>query len=271
MQIASLKQLSSIGKTSFCYVCGKGFDRDTETDRDHVPPKSIFAAIDRLDPLILPTHPCCNNKHASLDEKIGQLVAVLHKKYPSRHRLRLDVRPMVRKSGHVLGTLHGIDLKPIIGRWVRAFHAALYQQFLPSDTANFIHPPFPSAERKEGKLIWDRILPQQVLFVELIKKNRIAGKLDTISCCNRKCIYECTWEQDDNGRWMCIFALNLYDWSRLADQSFQKRGCVGFYMPATDRPPNASIGVARLLEIPLPSGDPLDPFCSSVLINAVVG
>lgn len=92
-----------------------------------------------------------------------------------------------------------------------------------------------------------------------IKRNRVAGKLDRIVCSNGKCIYECVWYKADGGQPICIFALNVYDWSALANtDDFPKRGCVGMYLPAKGRPAGAT--TATSLSISILNAEVLDPF-----------
>ena len=103
------------------------------------------------------------------------------------------------------------------------------------------------------------ILAQHPLFVQVIKKNRTARSIDRIVCCNSKCVYECVWEQTGDGQPVCIFALNLYDWTALADtDNYPKRGCVGMYMPASGRPAIATVGTR--LEFPVPNFGEAGPF-----------
>jgi hypothetical protein len=134
----------------------------------------------------------------------------------------------------------GTGLTDQIWRWVRGFHAALYAQYLPEDTTLAIHPPFPSGTVESDGFSIDKIKEQQYMFVEIVKKNRIARCLDRIVCNNGKCVYECVWIQMDDGQWACVFALELYDWTRLADKHFPTRGCVGWYQPKAGRPANGT-------------------------------
>jgi hypothetical protein len=66
------KDLQAVRDLSFCYLCGNQFDPNDQVNRDHVPPKSIFARHDRR-PLTLRTHVDCDSAHKRTDEKIGQL------------------------------------------------------------------------------------------------------------------------------------------------------------------------------------------------------
>jgi hypothetical protein len=261
VRLTTQADFRKVQELPFCYICGQEFGPKDEKTRDHIPPKSIFKGADRLDPLCLPTHATCNNSYATDDEKIGQLVGVLHGRYPKPQNVRIDVRPFKPSGANVpVGVLRGMNLPPLIGRWVRAFHAALYYEPLPSATDNFIHPPFPSGHMKDGRPVWDKILMQHPVFVATIKKNQLAGRTDRLSCYNNKCVYECVWEEI-NGVWACIFALNVYDWSKLGDQTgAPKRGCVGFYQPLKGKPLNGTSGVSQVLELPEPRGNPLDAF-----------
>ncbi len=77
---------------SFCYVCGRTMPPGETLNRDHLPPKTIFAQKDREPPLILRTHSNCNQRQSGNDEIIGQLVQAIHGKYPGEKNRRLDVR-----------------------------------------------------------------------------------------------------------------------------------------------------------------------------------
>jgi hypothetical protein len=147
-----------------------------------------------------------------------------------------------------------------VARFVKAFHAALYKEYLPDKTGHWFDLPTPSGTKKDGKIKFEGIKIQLPLFVATLKKNRKAGKIDRISCFNDKCLYECVWEQMDDGSWACIFGLNIYDWKNLGDTSQPRRGCVGYYMPAKGLPVGATKGIVRKLETPICNFDPLDPF-----------
>lgn len=78
-------------------------------------------------------------------------------------------------------------------------------------------------------------------FVKELKRNRATGTLDRIVCRNGKCRYECVWSQADNGAWICIYGLDLYQWINLGDTSSETRGCVGSYLrPQHGTPPGAT-------------------------------
>lgn len=249
-----------IQKLSFCYLCGKTFVPQDKTNRDHVPPQAIFAVADRLNPLILPTHESCNHGESVEDEKLGQLLAVSHGKYPREERNKLDVKVVVDKdTGEEMLGLAGVRLHKMIGRWLRGFHAALYGEYLPYATKSFQHLPFQAGEIKGGEAVMSENLDQHRMFVRLIKQNRQAGMLDRLVSNNGKCVYECTWSRTDDGQPICFFALNVYDWKRLGDSLiFPQRGCVGMYVPESGLPQNAT--VATTLEIPITNHDELDPF-----------
>lgn len=245
----------------FCYLCGKGFTGRYDKTRDHVPPRAIFAGDDREPALILPTHRCCNEGQSGYDEVIGQLVSVIHGKYPSPDNMRLDIRVMPTDDGGTpfLGFV-GTNLHNVIRRWLRGFHSAIYREFLPDATKNYLHTPFPSGNINENNdVAMEGILEQQPLFVETIKKNRVAKTLDRVECCNGQCVYECVWETSDDGKPMCIFALRVYDWKRLAGTDrFPPRGCVGMYMPESGRPVGGT--KSTCLQFSFENADKLDPF-----------
>jgi hypothetical protein len=145
-----------------------------------------------------------------------------------------------------------------VWRWVRAFHAALYREFLPEDTRLALHLPVPSGSGTQDRLRVDGIHQQQYLFAEIVKKNRIARCLDRVECYNGQCVYECVWVQMDGGAWACVFALNIYNWAVLGDKRLPTRGCVRLYQPETGRPATGTKWTT--LEFPYLNLAPLDPF-----------
>ena len=247
-------------------MCGKTFSEGAEKDRDHVPPKSIFATEDRDLPLILPTHSCCNRAQSDYDEIVGQLVAAIHGKYPKPANMKLDVQvaESAEQEHRPLGSAALISTGSSAGG--RAFHAALYREVLPDNdgttdgTMFGFDPPFPVGHvDKDGEISVDAIRPHHTYFVKQVKRNRTAGRLDRIVCFNGKCVYECVWDKADGGQPICIFALNLYDWSSLANtEDFPKRGCVGTYLPVKGRPLDAT--TATSIAIPISNVEKLDPF-----------
>jgi hypothetical protein len=118
--------------------------------------------------------------------------------------------------------------------------------------------PFPTAN-KGSSISIDRLRPQHLNFVRAIKENRAKLNVDRILSNNRKCLYECVWYQDDAKlTWLCIFALNIYDWKDLGETGVEpSRGCAGAYVLAVP-PLNATRGVGS--PIVLPNLEPLDPF-----------
>lgn len=264
MEIKTNKDLKHIQKLPFCYHCGRTFNNNDRRTRDHVPPKAVFLPSDRKNPLILPAHDECNQKESWSDEIVGQLIRSLHGIYPDEKRMKAKIGVYEHpQSKQPIRALENLNMRGFIGRCVKAYHAALYGISLPQDTPNWFDPPMLEGIKKGNIVKIEKTTIQFPLFVEVIKKNRKAGRIDRIECFNGKCIYECVWEQMDNGEWACIFALNIYDWKNLGDPLIQKqRGCVGHYMPKNGLPPMATTGIAKILEIPISNFDRLDPFSS---------
>src|SRR4029453_17501897 len=143
-----------------------------------------------------------------------------------------------------------MDVREAIRRWIRGFHAALYREYLPSDSHFATYPPLP-----EGKRVGDEVrflsVPEVVpKFVEELHRNRVLGNLDRILCRNRRCRYECVWCQADNGRWICVYGLDLFNWKNLGDQSQKPRGCVGCYQRQSGGVPiNAATGTRLIFDV----------------------
>ncbi len=244
----------------FCYLCGKPIPSRHDNHPDHVPPEAIFEVADRNFPLKVAAHLHCNRNLSDADEVIGQLIAVIHGKHPrpDRTKLRYEVFKIAESEVPFLA-IPDTGLPGQVARWVRGFHAALYHEFMPVETRWDAQLPFPSGRVEQDGYTIDKVLPQHPLFVELIKKNRAAGRLDRVVCNNGKCHYECVWIQMDDGARACVFALRLYDWSALADSAhFERRGCVGWYQPAAGPPPSGTTWTT--LDVPFSNRHPLDPF-----------
>lgn len=255
------KDFQDARRIPFCYLCGHRFvDGDRKND-DHIPPKSCFAKTDRNVPLKLPTHVTCNHSYHLVDEKICQVLSLKRGVVPKarNRRVAMEVFPPSRQHS-VLGAITNVDIKGAVRRWVRGFHAALYGEPLPESPNFSINTPFPTASRSSGRLRFDPLLPQHSLFVQTIKVNRFAKNLDRINSNNGELTYECIWVRSDSGPWLCIFALNIYDWKDMgAVQNFPARGCVGCYITATGEPP-AGATQATSLQVVVPNYEPLDPF-----------
>jgi hypothetical protein len=121
--------------------------------------------------------------------------------------------------------------------------------------------PFSKARIVNGRPVFAPLLAQHELFVQTIKSNRARGNLDRIVCNKSKLTFECVWQQADNcGPWICIFALDIYDWKDLGRTGIlPARGCAGFYVtPARTVPANATLAVSS--SIITPNSDRLDAF-----------
>ena len=241
---------------SFCYLCGLDFKDGDTTNRDHVPPQSAIAQQDR-EPLLLKTHTACNGAYHLEDEKIGQLIALRYAQVPrsERQRLRFVLSPHAN-----IGAVTNVNIDRAVWRWVAGFHAALYQT-APVGIRGSLVTPFARAQSVGGRLLIDPLRPQHQHFVNTIKQNRARQNLDRIRCNKGKVIYECLWAQADHGGpWLCIFALDIYDWKDLGrTPMLPARGCAGFYtLPSKDVPANATKDTAS--SIIIPAVDLLDPF-----------
>lgn len=254
------KAMRDVQRIFFCYMCGRGFKAEDAPNPDHVPPTGLFAVVDRNFPLILPTHRGCNAARSADDQVVGQLVGLMHGRRPNPTHNKLDVSAGHFQDGSPAVVVGSLDLRFIIRRWVRGFHAALYREHL-SEAAQFATcPPLPEAVPTVGApkfLPVADVIPE---FVKELKRNRATGTLDRIECRNGKCRYECVWSQADNGTWICIYGLDLYQWINLGDtSSFEPRGCVGSYIRPGGGVPLGATRTTRL-EFRVVNRDRLDPF-----------
>jgi hypothetical protein len=251
------KDFRAARSLAFCYLCGRDFVDGDSQNRDHVPPECIFMPADR-EPLLLPAHTACNKSYELLDEKIGQLVALRYGKVPEdpEHRRLKFAVSLLGDQGAVMN----LDIDGAVWRWIAGFHAALYREPGVGINGSLV-TPFPKARMVHGRPVLDPLRVQHPLFVETIKSNRRRDNLDRISCNKGKLTYECVWQQADNGGpWMCVFALDIYDWKDLGrTPGVPARGCAGFYVTPTKTVP---VNATRAVKSPIivPTSDPLDAF-----------
>ncbi len=125
---------------------------------------------------------------------------------------------------------------------------------------NFIHLPFPTGQvDADGRPTIEPVGASMRITLKSSKRIGWRHNVDRIAVYNGKCVYECVWEHADNGLPICIFALQIYDWKRLADtRLYPARGCVGFYAPVTGRPNTAACSTQ--LTFPVTNIDKLDAF-----------
>jgi hypothetical protein len=158
--------------------------------------------------------------------------------------------------------IDNIEIRVAIERWIRAMHAALYEEPLSPDTRFGIETPFtimvPSGQ---NEVTIDRgRIQQHRLFVETIKHNRQFDRTDRVVSRNGKFRYECVWDQATNKNWLCIFAIDIYDWKNLGNTPLgPKKGCVGFYQVLRKEPPPAATRGTPLRSTSA-NDNPLDPF-----------
>jgi hypothetical protein len=252
----------SLQNLPFCYLCGQPIDPRTAT-RDHAPAQAIFAEADRTPPLILPTHAACNNARSDDDNRISQLVRMIHRKGSPQDlsRWKFSVG-RVENVKIPMALVQGPDLRPLVWRWVAACHAALYGQHIPTGHGTWqLHLPLPEGTRqKDGKVRTRKTPVMYPTIIEELKRNFLADQFDQILCYNGKCDYRCVWVTADGGEWVCMFGLRLYNWENLGARQMGggRRGCVGVYQSSHGYPEGASRGTNLILD--LPRAFPLDPF-----------
>lgn len=258
--LISEKDLKRLKGFLFCYLCGQALMSGLERNKDHIPPSGLFAHADRGQPLILPTHRLCNGSRSQEDQTIGQLIGVLHGRRVNRKHNKLKIKVGRFMDGSRGAALEGFDLKEAIRRWVRGFHAALYGEYLSPDCSFATYTPLPEAIRQGDKVVFAPVPEIVPKFVEELKRNRAVGSLDRIVSRNGKCRYECVWSQADNGEWICIYCLDLYNWTDLGDtKHFPLQGCVGSYRRKQGGVPSRASTATRLV-FEIDNVFPLIPF-----------
>jgi hypothetical protein len=253
------KDFQQVRHLRFCYLCGRKFVDEDDVDRDHVPPKSAFNARDKEPALILDTHRACNHELSVEDKKVGQLIALRRRERPSSPRDQ--ALQIVHYANLDMMAVENLNVDRAIWRWVKGFHAALYRKALTGETYA-MQTPFPRGETRDGRVSIEPIRQQHLLAVDAIKRNRAAGSLDVIVANKGQLQYECVWCKADAGDdWLCMFALDIYDWKDLGSHTSEipARGCAGMYMVA-DRSIPESASRDTVTRIAVPNRDPLDAF-----------
>jgi hypothetical protein len=249
-------------RLTFCYLCGQPLSVSVSVNRDHIPPKRIFAAEDRNWPLVLPTHEHCNSNRSKEDNIVKALFDMIHR----NRKPAVDARILLNKEltiAYFAPNYVGLNtpkLDAMVGRWIRGFHAALYGEFLPASTTGRFFLPFPVIERVNQQLKFKMFPEERALLVALIKTQRFLGNVDRIECNNGKCLYHCVWQQQSDASWCCAFALKIYNWGQpLLPTGPNEFGCVGGYRVLA-QPVVCSTEIGSRLYLPVPNSFPLDPF-----------
>jgi hypothetical protein len=205
-------------------------------------------------------HQDCHDPKSIYDERIGQMFKVLHGTMPgdpANYRLEFTKWTDRMTGEEVVGVSEFAFHRILVG-WLKGFHAALYREYLPHDGERFAYSmPWPSFIGDPNNV--EPIQRVHIPLVETLVASRMAGAIDSIVAWNGMLRYECTWDHLDNGQPACIFALDIYDWTRLSPPSL-KRSCTGLYSPGGATPKTASR--ATRLVIPGRLRTPLDAFGS---------
>ncbi len=256
------KDFRGVRELPFCYLCGKGFLPADETNRDHVPPQKLFAETDRQPALILKTHKACNSAQSTADNKIGQLLKLKRGKIPSNPSDRILEFALFPRQG--MGAVMNVAIDEVVWRWIRGLHAALYRQpFPPGPRVGALVTPFPRAHASGNDVRVEDIKVQHLKCVAIIKANRARNNLDRIHSNNGNFVYESVWVQaqaDGVRSWICVFAMNLYDWKVLGTAApLLGRGCAGWYrLPQGEK---IAAGTTEIISrIQVPNYEPLNPF-----------
>lgn len=260
IELRTQKDLRAVQSLGFCCICGKAFEPGEERNRQHVPPKAMFAVSDRTPPVILPAHATCNEAQSLWDAMTAQLIGPLHGSHAAPEDLKLRYE-VFRESGMgSFSALREFPLEGIIFRWARYFHAALYREYLPDAGGNVFHP-LPAGTFVDGRPVYEEQHISREVQTRFLKRQIKAGATDGLICYNGKCEYRCTWVNLDppsHHRTFCLFGLRLYNWEELGDPRFGPMGCVGMYEAPI---PHGAARPTRII-VPVSNERPLDPFAT---------
>lgn len=210
----------------------------------------------------MPTHHACNAGLSGSDKKCIQLFGMLRGR-PHKEWTDAIYEGWFDKDGNVEAlTVRGIDPRGVIWRWVRACHAALYEQVLPVDTLHKLWEPMASAEYNLSE---PRALPRMeplgndyhVLRLAL-QRSMIADSADRLEANGGKWRYVCTWKADPDGGWFCVWAADLYSSHHMGDDRSQ-RACLGIYRLEDGSKP-VGAAVEATIAVDVTGFDPINPF-----------
>ncbi len=136
---------------------------------------------DRVHPLILTTHRSCNNAHHLTDDQMGQLVAFLHGKAPAERSRPIGLTEVqVGDGGSKRAVVTGVNLDAALWRWIRGFHAALYQQLLGANVQRSISSPLQRGAIRANRILVEPVRIQHYLFTRILKLNVQEDNCDEI-------------------------------------------------------------------------------------------
>lgn len=202
-------------------------------NRDHCPPKGLFAKLDRINfPVILPTHHSCNHLWQDKDHLVGILADALHTRQKSQDtsitkRLEAYLIPF---NGIEAPAVSNVPLAEMGFRIVRGMHALLYKAYLPHLPSRNIHVPLPTANAQTGEI--EQPLDQAFVFSESVRRALLTNTADQVMAYNRQFRYACIWDRMENGDPLCIFAFDIYRFHYLSPAINNFPKCfVGSYVP----------------------------------------
>lgn len=252
VEILTEKQRSdAVRRLRFCYLCGKPLGKDRT--RDHVPPTSYVSG--RAAALPMRAHQACNQAWSVRDERAGQLASTMIGRYPSSpEQTRIDVTKFTEPTtGETLFGVLDYGMANDVRRIVRAFHAALYDDYLPDEGIQVSLPFSAGRMTSAGPTVEPPPRWHAAAVLDLLRA-RADRQLDRVVCHGGECEYICTWLPDPQG---CVFGLRLHVWGDLGEPAFGQRGCVGHYVRPTI-PPDA--GRAPTVAVRVRITNPMDPF-----------
>lgn len=204
-------------------------------------------------------HEARNGAWSVRDERAGQLVSTMIGRYPASKRTRIDVTRFTNAAdGRSFFGVLNFGLEEDVRRIVRAFHAALYDEYLPPQGIS-VSLPFATGHAPTGVPEIEPPPPwHRAAVIDLLRSKHV-DRLDQVVCDGNECEYACTWMPPTRGQWRCVFGLRLHRWGNLGEPAFAQRGCVGFYY-RDERPQGACEAPTICLGIRVPN--PLDPFAA---------
>lgn len=230
MIISNQKQWQRQRRNTICYLCGRELVNDCDNNDDHCPPIKIFNKVDRANyPIILTVHRVCNQSWALDDNRFAVIWSKISKNPSNYFNPGGVVKSEPVGSLSNVSLLHNVPFEKLIYRILRMSHYVFYNEFLSEGTKVSFQLPFNRFDKNytpldQGVELFYG-LSSQLIYSQSV--NMVNG----IVAYNSKFKFVTTWDNLDDGRDICIFAIDINEIKNLKPFFNDERinVIIGFY------------------------------------------
>jgi hypothetical protein len=222
----------------FCYICGeplpaRGAPKRTQVVMgEDVIPKAFLAQRPQREQdhwcIKLNVHRECEAQWKQHEDHWLKNLQCIHTEslhhWPESGHLRdMPIEPGLHIDSHGRRRPAFAGLRPLLDGvwlWVRGLHAALYGEYLATETRNHVLPLVPAASSEGGFMLEEVEALSHMIRCALGLATR-HERWDGITCWGGAVSYRCVWwhagEQGSMPRWICFWSLSIPrsdEWSR---------------------------------------------------------